>query len=291
MNIVDEDDVKMKQLKENDGSSTDFHSGLLEEVYTQNHRRYRKRMLIVILIILVIAAASAVGIVVGKASDSSNTETKPKTKKIKGDETGITNNVIKIEGNDTKLSKSGDRVISCLFHDMSDKNVNPFIDTCKIGSQEVNDTCNKSPHSCKDCCEDCRMILPIICFCDEVLHCPDNNSDRPAKMEYDKCKGDYCPCRNGGNCSSKVSPKRATAKDIICSCPKGFSGHYCQHKPNRICEEQLSTSMLKTKNCSKKYDAKNNDAKCHISQNNTIFICKIPKDPSETHNIPNCTDG
>ncbi|XP_076094233.1 uncharacterized protein LOC143064911 isoform X1 [Mytilus galloprovincialis] len=261
MNIVDEDDVEVERFKEYDSSLTDHHRGLFEEVNIPNRRRYLKWCIpIVVFLILGIAA-------VGIAADLGlfSSKTTPTTQEITGDKT--------------------DRG-SCLLHDMSDKNVDPFIDTCKFGSRKVKKKCNESPQSCKDCCEDCEMLLPIVCFCDEILHCPVENSDRPAKMEYNKCVDDYCPCQNGGNCSKDPEVSLATAKDIKCSCPEGFSGHYCQHIPIRICEEQLSTSMLQTKICSRNYDAK-----CHISQNNSTFICKIPQHQSETHNIPNCTNG
>ncbi|XP_076094238.1 uncharacterized protein LOC143064911 isoform X3 [Mytilus galloprovincialis] len=221
MNIVDEDDVEVERFKEYDSSLTDHHRGLFEEVNIPNRRRYLKWCIpIVVFLILGIAA-------VGIAADLGlfSSKTTPTTQEITGDKT--------------------DRG-SCLLHDMSDKNVDPFIDTCKFGSRKVKKKCN----------------------------------------EYNKCVDDYCPCQNGGNCSKDPEVSLATAKDIKCSCPEGFSGHYCQHIPIRICEEQLSTSMLQTKICSRNYDAK-----CHISQNNSTFICKIPQHQSETHNIPNCTNG
>ncbi|CAC5404950.1 DLL [Mytilus coruscus] len=171
---------------------------------------------------------------------------------------------------------------SCVLYEIS--NIDPFNETCKPDSQYVKNHCKEFPHNCKHCCEDWEIILPIHCFCDKLPHCPDKNCDRPAKMEYDECSDENCPCRNGGTCKEPTHP-RATAEDITCSCPTGFSGRYCQYI-TRICKETRITSKSPSiKTCSG-----NSDAKCYSLLENINIICEILQYESQTHNIPNCTN-
>ncbi|VDI28791.1 Hypothetical predicted protein, partial [Mytilus galloprovincialis] len=108
MNIVDEDDVEVERFKEYDSSLTDHHRGLFEEVNIPNRRRYLKWCIpIVVFLILGIAA-----VVIAADLGLFSSKTTPTTQEITGDKT--------------------DRGTSCLLHDMSDKNVDPFIDTCKF---------------------------------------------------------------------------------------------------------------------------------------------------------------
>ncbi|XP_052099853.1 uncharacterized protein LOC127734162 isoform X4 [Mytilus californianus] len=236
----------MEPLVKDNSSLTDHCSELLEEAHTlppntPNHRRYLKCMLIGIMILL-IAAAAALGIAYALGCFSSNTEITSTTRNSTGIETEFMKNVV--EAKDTELIKSdehafraalnplnvfGDDIDAergkyCVLYDIS--NIDPFNEICKPGSQYVKNHCNVFPQNCKDCCEDCKIILPIKCFCVKQLHCPDRNSDRPAKMEYDKCSGTHCPCRNGGTCSKDPTRTRATAEDIKCSCSTDQSQTY-----------------------------------------------------------------
>ncbi|XP_052099850.1 protein jagged-1b-like isoform X2 [Mytilus californianus] len=275
----------MEPLVKDNSSLTDHCSELLEEAHTlppntPNHRRYLKCMLIGIMILL-IAAAAALGIAYALGCFSSNTEITSTTRNSTGIETEFMKNVV--EAKDTELIKSDERGKYCVLYDIS--NIDPFNEICKPGSQYVKNHCNVFPQNCKDCCEDCKIILPIKCFCVKQLHCPDRNSDRPAKMEYDKCSGTHCPCRNGGTCSKDPTRTRATAEDIKCSCSTGFSGLYCQDI-TRICKENSSASKLQSiKTCSG-----NSDAKCYRLKNNITSICEIPQYQSQTYNITNCTN-
>ncbi|XP_061162823.1 uncharacterized protein LOC133172034 [Saccostrea echinata] len=60
------------------------------------------------------------------------------------------------------------------------------------------------------------------------------------------------PCINGGQLTCNKTGPDAKAPDIICDCPTGFMGMFCEHKlekVTRICDRIENASSLDLKNC------------------------------------------
>lgn len=158
---------------------------------------------------------------------------------------------------------------------------NPLGDKCRNGSKYVQQICQKdaSHHNCNECPD--GELLPTVCFCDVGHQCP-NAADAPRKHTCDYCQK-HCPCLNNGTCS--CTGQQSTGENLVCSCPPGYGGWYCEIVPVRICKKE-SRKTIQMEQCE---ISMKDDCYIYSQVTKSNLTCTIVKDVTGWKDFSNCS--